>query len=495
MKSEQKAILRSIKSDLADFYKLNEKQKKKFLMDEEVKMKKHKFLHPIEYYRDKVFFSYEKNVIDELDLDIEFCETTEQRDLWNYLKIVTTSAHTSDHTLKEFKMLLKDKKINKYLGLLNLSPDIYGYESRDKFIGWTHENKSERIIISGDKTQPRISFIVNIQCCVGLQPISHNLNIGKLLVALVFSKEVIEKYKEKYGYYYAGVCTLSLYGKGIQYDRLKEIKYVGETKGFGASHIPFSIMNRIIQYVKDYEPEKYEYYSKKVLNKMRLLRYFVDKNDCLKEYVFHENKRGIYFGYTGTNNHLFFQGKQDTFQIDKTKTISQIVSWWKDRWAKPRWEHLQKENRVKIAFEFKDLTEEEKRIEYNRQYQFRRYHGDEEFRKELLEKKREKYEEEKAKLPEDHHKKVASIQRRTVSFDEIMEMIQWKDKMNRDEKFVDKKKISKRKVAEHLSVKFEKSITEGMIKKYWNGECSLDVSEFQEGSIYTYQEYLEIIQQ
>jgi DNA-binding protein H-NS len=192
---------------------------------------------------------------------------------------------------------------------------------------------------------------------------------------------------------------------------------------------------------------------------------------------------------------LFFQGKQDIFQIDKTKKISEIVSWWKDRWAKPRWEHLQKENRVKIAFEFKDLTEEERKIEYNRQYQFHRYHGDEEFRKQLLEKKREKYEEEKAKLPEDHHKQVASIQRRTVSFDKIMEIIEWKDKMNRDEKFMDKKKISKRKVAEYLSAKFEKSITEGMIKKYWNGECSLDKSEFYDGSIYTYQEYLEIIQQ
>ncbi len=490
--NEKTIELNEIKCDLASFYELNETQRIKFLKNEEVEKKK-KFMHTKEYYRNKVFFSYEPNVIDSLDLDIEFCETPEQRDLWNYLKIMTTSAHTYEKTMKEFKMLLKDKNTNQYLGILNLSPDVYSYEARDKFIGWTNQNKAEKIHVNGGKMQPRISFLINIQCCVGLQPIAHNLNIGKLLVALVFSREVLEKYKEKYGYYYAGVCTLSLYGKGIQYDRLKEIKYIGETKGYGVSHIPFSIMEKIIEFVKKYNPDKYEYYTHRFLNKMRLMRYFVSEYDCLKEYVFHQNKRGIYFGYTGTNNHLFFQGIQNTFQIDKTKNIQDIVIWWKDRWARPRWKHLQETHRVKIAFEFKDLTHEEKKIEYNRQYQFERYHGDEDFRTQLLQKKKEKYHQHKMEQDESQHAILASVQRRTISFQEILEIIQWKEKYIQNEKFMDGKKISKQKVADYLSTKFDNKITEGMIKKYWNGSCVLYSFEFGDDSTFTYERYREII--
>lgn len=482
----------SIEEKIIEYMSYDETKKDKILKKEELELKEGTFIHSKEYYREKVFNKWNDDFIDKLDIEIEFCETVEQRDIWNYFKTSMMTLYTKDSYLKPFKILVKDKITLKYLGIINLTPDIFSYNDRDKFIGWSNENKIERIQITDSTTQPRISFLVNIQCCVGLQPVAYNTNLGKLLVAIVFSKEVIQKYKEVYGYYYAGVCTLSLYGKSIQYDRLKEIRFIGMTKGYGVSQIPISLIQNIIEFIKKHHYEEYNRFKDKYINKMRLLHFFISKYKCY-DFLKHEHKRGIYFGYTGTNNHLFFQGKQDSYNIDFIKPISTIVTWWKERWAKPRWKHLQRENRVKIYFEFKDLTYEEKKIEYNRQYQFHRYHGDLEFREQLLEKKREKYKEDKSKLPEDHHKQVASIQRRTISFDQIMEIIQWKDKMNRDEKFMDKKKISKRKVAEYLSKKFETSITEGMIKKYWNGECILDKSEFYNESIYTFDEYMKII--
>lgn len=491
--NEKTIELNEIKCDLASFYELNETQRIKFLKNEEVEKKK-KFMHTKEYYRNKVFFSYEPNVIDSLDLDIEFCETPEQRDLWNYLKVVTTSAHTSEQSVKEFKILVKDKKTNKYLGLICLSPDIWGLDSRDKYIGWINDNKEERVIIDNIE-KPRISYLVNISCCVGLQPVSHNLNIGKLLVCIVFSKQVLELYKQKFGHYYAGVITLSLYGKGIQYDRLKEIKYIGETKGQGISHIPKPIMKEIINYVKEYYPEKFKSITKNYLNKLRVFNLFVKEDDSMKNYCLHNQKRGIYFGYTGNNNDLFFQCKQDNFNLDKTKDLYEIINWWKERWARPRWNHLKKENRIKILFELKNMTSEEKKIEYNRQLMFNKYHGDENFRNEYLEKKRIKYIEKVSNNDINYHEKVAIIDKRTINFEHIIEIIKWKDKKNKNELFIDNKMISKKKVADYLTKELKINITETIVKNYWSGICKLQEFEFNENqTIYTYEEYLKIIE-
>lgn len=488
--------LEEIYHDLKSFYKLNEKKQNNFLVEEEIHTKLSKFTQPKEYYREKIFHSYDPNVIHNLDLSIEFVKTPEQRELWNYLKIVTTSAHTSEKTIKEFKILLKDNHTNKYLGIINLGPDIYCMKDRDDFIGWNYENKRERVHLDNhnDRTLPRISYLINIQCCVGLQPIAYNLNIGKLLVMIVFSREVLEEYYRTFGHYYAGVVTLSLYGKSIQYDRLKEIKFIGMTKGYGASHLPQKIILKIINFMKEYYMEKLKSLKKGMIDKMRTLQFFVREFDFFKNIVFHKKQRGIYFGYTGNNNHLFFQGHQDHFNLDKVRDLHTIVEDWKNRYAIKRWEHLQKEHRVKIMFELKDMTEEELKNEKNKQYNYTRYHSDPEFRKRFLEKQREKYIEKRLETDINHHKKIASIQKRTVLFHEIIEMIKWKRKMIYGEKFLDNKKISKRKVSLLLSEIFQKEITEGMIKKYWNGQSPLYDFEFEENeSDLTYENYIEII--
>ncbi len=483
-----------IKKDLDDFLSLTEKQQLKVLYETEIEQKKNNFLFEKEYYKNKIYNSWKDTIIDDLDIDIELCETPEQRDLWNYLKFVTTSAHTSEQTIKEFKILVKDKKTNKYLGLICLSPDIWGLDSRDKYIGWIYDNKKERIIIDNIE-KPRISYLVNISCCIGLQPVSHNLNIGKLLVCIVFSRQVLELYKKKFGHYYAGVITLSLYGKGIQYDRLKEIKYIGETKGQGISHIPIPIMKEIINYVKDYYPEKFKSITKNYLNKLRVFNYFIKEDDSMKNYCLHNQKRGVYFGYTGTNNDLFFKGQQDSFNLDKTKDLYEIINWWKERWARPRWNHLKKVNRIKICFELKNMTPEEKKIEYNRQLMYKKYHSDENFRKEYLEKKRIKYLEKVSNNNLNYHERVASIEKRTISFEHIIEIIKWKNKKNNNELFIDNKMISKKKVANYLTNELKTNITETIVKNYWLGICKLQEFEFYENnSSLTYSEYLKIIE-
>ena len=323
------------------------------------------------YYRDLIFFSKSENLLDEIDLEIVFCNSnTELIDIWKYFKVMSSSANTSDDSFGCIKIMLKDKNTNKYLGILELGCDIYSCIIRDQYIGWTPNDKKEKVNIIDDIYKEKISFIVNITCCIGLQPMAFNLNIGKLLVMTVFSKEVLEYFKMRRGYYYYGVSTFGLYGKSIQYERLKEIKYIGETKGNGTSEIPIFLYEKIRDYVKEYYPEEYLYRSKMSSSKMRILQFGLNRlNLNFRDILLHGMKRGIYFGFVDNEKSKdFFTGKIDKFELSNIKSFNEIFNDWKNRWSIQRLQHLLKEIKFKVAFELKDFTLKERKNQYSRQY-------------------------------------------------------------------------------------------------------------------------------
>jgi hypothetical protein len=200
---------------------------------------------------------------------------------------------------------------------------------------------------------------------------SYNLNIGKLLVMTVFSKEVLEYFKNIRGHYFAGVSTFGLYGKSVQYDRLKEIKYIGETKGTGTCEFPIFIYDKVKQFIKYYYPDEYLKRSKMSSSKMRLLQFGLrELGYDYKNVLNHGNKRGIYFGYTSNNSQDFFMGKRNDFEMNNIRTFKEIFEYWKERWAIKRLNHLIKENKYKVSLELKDFTLKEKKNEYSKQYNF-----------------------------------------------------------------------------------------------------------------------------
>jgi hypothetical protein len=360
-----------------DFYDWNKKsyfKKGKLLIEHELEKKEDLFIHKKEYYRNLIFFSKSKNVLDEIDLEIVFCNgKKELTDIWKYFKVMSSSAVTGDNSFGCIKIMIKDKNSQKYLGILEIGNDIYTCKPRDDFIGWTKDNKNEKVKIDiDDKIKSRLAFIVNITCCIGLQPMSYNLNLGKLLVMTVFSKEVLDYFYSIRGYYYAGVSTFGLYGKSVQYDRLKEIKYIGETQGNGTCDIPIFLYEKIRDFLKKHYPNEYIKRSNMSSSKMRILQFGLNMLDFNhKEFLFHGKKRGIYFGYTSNDSNKFFNGLIDTFELNKNiRSFSEIVEFWKTRWSRKRFQNILNENRLKIAFELKDFTLKEKKNEYAKQYQY-----------------------------------------------------------------------------------------------------------------------------
>ena len=429
-----------LKTEILQWISKDDSYKMKILKREHIQSKQ--FLQDREYYKNKIFYNIDKDVVDKIDLELEMCETPEQNDLWNYFLINTTSYFNSGGIFRRINYLLREKSSGKYLGVLQISSDVYSMGLRDEFIGWSAEEKKSRI-----------NYLVNIKACVGLQPMSHNLNIGKLLAMLVFSKEVMTDYYNKYGHYYAVVCTLSLYGKSIQYERLKEIKYIGNTKGYGSQYISKELYEKMRNYLKKY----HSYYLEKLDNmsssKMRTLQYVNNILDLNQgDLINHGHSRGIYCGFVNNRSKDFLQCKTDKYELDinSLRNIEDIVAHWKDRWAIMRFENLYKNGKLKIMFELKDMDRRERNIENTRQMQYGKYHNDSEFKIKVQQNNKEYYEKNK------------KLKREKLTTDEVMEISTCKNT-----------EMKSKETAQYLSCKFNKNISENIVKNYWCGRTKI----------------------
>lgn len=300
----------------------------------EVKEEEHAFLHPPGYYEGLVLT--EVPDIDALEPEVEFVETTEQKDIWRFLQRHTSSIKTHTNVGRNLKMLIFDKHTGKYIGILTLGSDIYAYDARDKAIGWTKDN-----------LRRRLQYIANIWGCVGLQPISYNYNVGKLLTSLCFTKEVLDAYEHRYGIRLAAITTFGAYGKAVQYERLPYIKYVGQTKGMNACRIPDDLYERACQlYCKVYRIKAFGMNRGRLSVITQLFRWLNISQSLLKEEGI---KRGVYLGYTTPTSKAFLNETIPLLEWpNNLPTVKSVSDWWKERWAKPRLQHLKDTNRFNI---------------------------------------------------------------------------------------------------------------------------------------------------
>lgn len=389
-----------LKNQIQKFIDIPENKKYKLLIKKELEQKEKKFNHPKEYYRNQIYFSKKSDCLEYLDLEIVFCNgNRDLSELWNYFKIMTSSAFTGEQTFGSIKYMIKDKNTNTYLGIVQLSNDIYSCAPRDDYIGWNPQLKKKKVKIINNLEKSLISFITNITCCIGLQPMSYNLNIGKLLVASVFSQEVQDYFYNLRGYKCSCITTFGLYGKSVQYERMNEIKYIGETKGSGTCFLPNDLYNELVNFMKKYHNDLYKKTSHMTSPKMRIIQYGMNLLDINQsDILFHGYKRGIYIGYTSHQSNDFLNGKIDSFEYnEKVKPFQTIFKWWKERWSVNRLKNMIMNNKFKIKFELKDFNSNEKKNQYDKQYQFIKI-SDTEYLKQKQKKAREYYYEHKDEL-------------------------------------------------------------------------------------------------
>jgi hypothetical protein len=292
------------------------------------------------FYHSNDFYEYRKwsgNLDDliKIKIELEFVENSDQKDIWNYYRWIISSLKTfkpNNFIGRIICILVKDSITNKYLGIMSLSSDIIGMEDRDKAIGWTNENKIKN---------KKINHLMNLSTCVSIQPFGFNFNGGKLLAKLAFSKEVIDKFYEKFNQELLAIVTTGLYGKSVQYDRLQEIKYIGKTKGNSIYWIPENITEKCRKYLKLHHNYDTTGFKKLAVISKIILVLNLNKDDVLAS-----NEKSIYLGFTRLDSKKYLCEKIDKLNKYNFKSAQEIFNDWMNRWAIQRYTHLKNNNKI-----------------------------------------------------------------------------------------------------------------------------------------------------
>lgn len=315
-------------------------------------LKHYKPIHNDLFYKNKIFDpSDDIDVLKNLKVELEFVENSHQHDLWETFRVTTSSIACNKNIGRNIRILVKDQVSTKYLGILSLASDIATYSPRDLHIGWSASDRFEK---------KKLNYVMNINCCVGLQPIAHNYNIGKLLVAICYSTEVHDYIYKKYGHHIACITTFSINGKSIQYDRMKPyLELVGYTKGWGTVGISDDVYQKCVNLLK----QSCDIRALTRPSKFFKIRKAFDILGIDHNLLNHGRQRGVYIGFVGKNCKEFLCDTIQSFDQSIIKPLDEIVSWWKTRWAIPRFTHLKTEGRLifkKVMLKYMNLYNIEK---------------------------------------------------------------------------------------------------------------------------------------
>jgi hypothetical protein len=285
-----------------------------------------------DYYIKLMWSSTDYNDVENIQVQLEVVENDDQRDLFDYIRHTVSSMPQSQVPGRILSVLVYDQYSKCYLGIIQLTTDLLKSELKDAYI---HLDVTKK----GRLKQHMRDHSINMSLCIPVQPFGFNFCGGKLLTMLAFSIELHELYERRYSNSIALITTTSIHGKSVQYDRLKQLKFIGYTKGFGTSHIPTSFIDKSKIYLK-------ENYRESLLRKQsnwQLLKLLVQKlNIDGTQLFYHGKQRGIYCGWTGTNANEFLLKNVPSFTKDKLESSDQSATFWKQRWAKQRSTHLNK---------------------------------------------------------------------------------------------------------------------------------------------------------
>ena len=259
---------------------------------------------------------------------------------------------------RNVKCYVKDRVSDKILGQICLGSDITSLGVRDKFIGWTKEDKFKK----GKLNNTTIATTI-----VSTQPFGYNFLGGKLIAALSTSPEIRAYWKKKYDNVLIAVGTTSLYGIHSQYNAIPHFKTLGESKGLISIKPDDSAYNPWHQWLKE---NKSEWYMQHITEererngknmglerngpvsgiKQKIIQAIYKELGIKGNAYNHGFQRGIYFAQMYENGNEFLCDKieeKDLILKDKfQKGNDYTIAWWKNKAIK-RYEKLFDEKRIK----------------------------------------------------------------------------------------------------------------------------------------------------
>lgn len=295
--------------------------------------------------------------------------------LWTTLRIYCSSAEYNQAPGRFIKFLLMDEGTGKVLGVTSIASDVIAISDRDKFIGWTTENKLK------DKMLRYSAIGTTI---VPTQPLGSNFLGGKLTAAMVVSGVVRHAWEnqengESKRCKLVGMTTTSLYGSFSMYNSLKWWKPVGASKG----KIPVKPYEGVYKdwhdWLKQHRGKEYdkamtqkEGVSGPVTGaKMRVLSLIFNSLGIRQSNYCHGFERGVYYScfYENTKEFLCNKITEDKLVMKSLfkEDTKAILDWWKPK-SIERYLRLKSEGRLnpnKLFYsDITNMTYEEAKKKY-----------------------------------------------------------------------------------------------------------------------------------
>lgn len=271
---------------------------------------------------------------------LEIVKTTKQRELWAYATTFWSIPVTTGYG-RRIRFLVFDEQNNKLIGIFGLSDPVIGLGIRDQYIGWTKDQKLQRL------------YNCMTAYILGAVP-PYNLVLGSKLIALCLMfpevrKAFYDKYKDTVSLisgqnkqaHLVYIDTLGAFGKSAIYTRLMNWQFLGYTKGQSHLHIT---ANGSWELIKQVVPEDYfnTYKFGQGSNwKIRVLKQGLRELGFSADMLSIGWQRGYYSCPLAENWQEYLLGESNIPQWKKIDKI-ELVEYWKKRWIVPRLENLEK---------------------------------------------------------------------------------------------------------------------------------------------------------
>lgn len=280
--------------------------------------------------------------IEELEPIVEIVDSSNKKVLkdFNILRVMISSLEWNPNPGRLIRSFVKDKKTNKYLGVLTNASDFTTLQGRDDLIGWSDYHKYERSKLNNTSIGSSI---------VPVQPFGYNFLGGKLLACLSTSEVIRNEWKQRYGDVLIGNTTTSLYGDYSMYNSIPLWKKLGHSSGSilikpDVEHYSFW-MNLIKYNYKD----DFDTFIVKTSPKQNVINFLFKICGIDKTKYKNDFHRGVYFSsfYKNGFEYLKDEIKESELLMDEKFNLDRewTLNWWKEKAIK-RYLKLHSENKL-----------------------------------------------------------------------------------------------------------------------------------------------------
>ncbi len=276
---------------------------------------------------------------------------------WNNLRLFGHTMEFNQNPGRFVRFLVIDKNSKKYLGVISIASDVISITDRDKYLGWTSENrlKDRKLVFSSIGS-----------CIMSTQPFGFNFLGGKLIACLCTSDVVRDTWQRLYGQTLVGMTTTSLYGSYSMYNSLNRWWHkCGVSSGKILIKPDQSCYDVWHDWIKKNNKEEYDkaMTQKEGISgpvtaaKLRTLSMIMEACELKQKNYTHGYERGVYYSCFYENTKEFLQNKIKESELKMKPLfeggVNSIMEWWRPK-AIERYRRLYEDSNIKNNILFYD---------------------------------------------------------------------------------------------------------------------------------------------